>query len=170
MENKWKEMSFDELFMREVYLIASKSKDIKTKIGAVLVRDKSILKHGYNGLPRKVNDNVPERQERPEKYFWFAHAERNSIYQCAKEGVCVDGATMYTQGIPCCDCAIGCIQAGVKEIVVHKQWRSANKTNDKWLESAKRSMDMFNEAGVIIRWLDVELGIDGYCNGEVIKV
>ena len=38
--------SWDELFMKHVYLIASKSKDTKTKIGAVLVRDNAIISEG----------------------------------------------------------------------------------------------------------------------------
>ena len=35
--------SWDELFMRHVYLIAQKSKDKYTKIGAVLVKNNSII-------------------------------------------------------------------------------------------------------------------------------
>ena len=36
-----------------------------------------------------------DRWERPEKYSWVEHAERNAIYAAAREGVRLAGATMY---------------------------------------------------------------------------
>jgi len=58
-----------------------RSKDKSTHVGAVVVDDLNIVRSmGYNSFVRGINDDVPERQERPEKYFWFEHAERNAIY------------------------------------------------------------------------------------------
>ena len=47
-------MNWDEYFMRMVYLVASKSCDLRTKVGSVIVRDNQILTTGYNGFPRGV--------------------------------------------------------------------------------------------------------------------
>lgn len=164
--------SWDELFMRAAYEISHKSKDKRTKIGAVLVRENIALVHGYNGLPRKCNDNISTRQERPEKYFWFEHAERNAVYACARFGIRAEGATMFTQGIPCADCARAVIQSGIKEVVIHKQWHENDfwVRQDKWTESVARSKQMFNEAGVSLRVFDGVLGRVGMVDGKVIKV
>jgi dCMP deaminase len=162
--------SWDELFMRHVYLIASKSKDKKTKIGAVLVFDKAIISEGYNGFPRRVDDDVPERHERPEKYFWAEHGERNAVYDCARRGVRTVGSILYTNGVPCSDCARAVIQAGVKEVVVHAQWQEVEKTGsgwDKWKESCARSEAMLTEAGVEIRVFDMILNEIAFRDGKV---
>jgi dCMP deaminase len=164
--------SWDETFMRAAYEISRRSKDQRTKIGAVLVRDKVQLTHGYNGLPRKCNDNFPARQERPEKYFWFEHAERNAIYACARFGISSEGATMFTQGIPCADCTRGVIQAGIAEVVVHKQWQDIEKLqcSEKWNESCARSIAMLDEAGILVRVFDGKLNVSSARDGKIIEV
>lgn len=163
---------WDELFMRHAYLMATKSKDKSSKIGAVMVRDGSIIAEGYNGLPRGVNDNKVYRDERPEKYFWYEHAERNTIYNCAKHGIATNGATLYFFATPCADCARAIIQSGIKEIVHHKQWDDVgfNKTDIRWKESTQRSLDLLNEGGVSIRWFDKKLGVKTLISGKVHEV
>src|SRR4051812_7310796 len=93
--------SDDEFFMRHAYLAATKSKDPRTKIGAVLVKDREIISQGFNGFPRKVNDLDAARWERPRKYDYVAHAEHNSVLNCARKGISSLGATCYTNGLPC---------------------------------------------------------------------
>ncbi len=73
-------MNWDKYFMSLVYLVALKSKDKRTKIGAVIIGpDNEIRSTGYNSFPRGIDDNVPERQIPDEKYFWFAHAEKMQL-------------------------------------------------------------------------------------------
>jgi dCMP deaminase len=49
------------------------------------------------------------------------HAERNSLIQAAREGICTKHSTLYmTCGIPCSPCLVEIINAGVEEIVVSK--------------------------------------------------
>lgn len=165
--------SWDERFMIDVYEWAAKSKDPRTKIGAVLVYwdDKDGFAHGYNGIARKVKD-LPERMERPEKYFWMSHAERNVVYHCARTGRATNGATMFTQGIPCCDCADAVVNSGIVEVVVHKQWQHYEQLFnwEKWNDSSKRSELKFAEAGVKIRVLDKVLGRQGVLDGKLIDI
>ena len=162
-------MSWDKFFMMHVYLAASKSKDNKTKIGAVLVKDNIIISEGYNGMPRKINDNIIERSERPEKYFWYEHAERNSIYNCARHGISTMGAICYTQGTPCSDCMRGIINAGINELVVHEQWENLflQKDRQKWVESCNYSYIMSNEAGIKIRKFTEKLNTKTLVDGKV---
>ena len=162
---------WDEHFMKMVYVIASMSKDQNTHIGAVVVGpDNEIRTTGFNSFPRGINDDVHERQQPPEKYFWFAHAERNSIYNATRMGVSLKYCTMYTNGVPCADCAIAIIQSGITEVVVHRQWDDLN--SDKWSNSAHRSAMMFAEAGVELVQLNIIINpvITGYRRGEIVNL
>ena len=65
-------MRWVEYFQNLAHQVKLKSKDERTQIGAVIVgKDKEVVSTGYNSFPRGIADNVKERQERPEKYFWF---------------------------------------------------------------------------------------------------
>ena len=147
-------MRWDQYFKEMAELTAKKSKDRNTHIGAVIVGpDNEVRSTGYNSFPRGINDDLDERQERPEKYFWFEHGERNAIFNAARHGVSLKGCRMYLNcGVPCADCARAIIQVGIVEVIV-PQFESITSTTNrqKWTDSAKRSLQMFEEAGVKIR-------------------
>ena len=147
-------MNWKEYFRGIAHQVKLKSKDRYTQIGAVVVgSDNQIVSTGYNSFPRGIDDSVDERQERPEKYYWFEHAERNSLYNAALIGVSTKGCTMYlTCGIPCSDCARGIINSGIKKIVCE---RVGGAVGNLWDEHAKRSIEMFNEAGVMIEYYEM---------------
>lgn len=144
-------MNWDEYFINIAEQVKLKSKDNNTKIGVVLVgKNNEIVSTGYNSFPRGINDDVIERQEKPEKYFWFEHAERNCIYNAARIGVSTLGTTMYmTCGISCADCARAIISAGVEKIILRS---GKGAMSPKWQESAERSNQMFKEAGIIVEF------------------
>jgi dCMP deaminase len=147
-------MNWKEYFRGIAHQVKLKSKDKYTQIGAVVVgSDNQIVSTGYNSFPRGIDDSVDERQERPEKYYWFEHAERNSLYNAALIGVSTKGCTMYlTCGIPCSDCARGIINSGISKIVCE---RVGGAVGNLWDEHAKRSIEMFNEAGVKIEYYEM---------------
>jgi deoxycytidylate deaminase len=59
---------------------------------------------------------------------------------------------MYmTCGISCADCARAIINSGISKIILRE---GKGATNEKWQDSAKRSMMMFTEAGVIVEYYD----------------
>lgn len=165
--------SWDEWFIKMMYLVASKSKDPKTKIGAVLVRDNRIISSGYNGICRGVNDNIPERLVRPAKYMWFEHGERNSIFAAARHGISTAGTVMYTNGIPCVDCARAIIQAGIVKVVIHRIYEQlcseAQKNNSEnraqWKGHNEVSMTMFRESGVELEVFYKPVGDIAYFDG-----
>lgn len=161
-------MDWETFFMSLVYLIGMKSKDESTHLGAVIVsQDNTIISVGYNGIARGVEYNE-ERQQRPEKYFWMEHAERNAIYNAVRTGANLTNATMYTNGTPCCDCARAVIQSGLYAVIVDKSWDSKNK--GKWLEHANRSRQMFRESGVGLGQWDGEIvrEIEKFRRGKLI--
>jgi len=146
-------MNWDEYFINIAEQVKLKSKDKRTQIGVVVVgKDNEIVSTGYNSFARGINDDIDERQERPEKYFWFEHAERNAIYNAARIGVSTLGTTMYmTCGMSCSDCARAIINSGISKIVLRK---GKGAKGDKWNESSIRSIQMFKEAGVIVEYYD----------------
>lgn len=145
-------IDWDDYFISIAKHISAKSKDESTKVGAVIVADdNSIISTGYNGMPRGVVDARTERQVRPGKYYWFEHAERNAIYQAARNGVKTQGATLYLnfEPIPCADCTRAIIQAGI-ECVVGPDIKFPGK-GEQWKESLAVSAQMFIESGVETR-------------------
>jgi len=146
-------MRWVEYFRTLSHTIKLKSKDKYTQIGVVIVgKDHEIVSTGYNSFPRGIDDTMSERQERPEKYFWFEHAERNAIYNAARIGVSTKGTTMYLScGIPCADCARGIINSGITRIFVE---RGDTIKGSQWKESQEKSWDMLTEANVEVCFYD----------------
>lgn len=134
--------------MEAVDAAAAKSTDPSTHIGAVLVMRGQILAADCNRFPKGVHD-TPERNERPAKYMFYEHAERNVIYDAAFHGLRTAGAVLYTTGIPCADCARAAIQAGINEVVVWKRGSGLEAT-DRWYASIVAGGEMLREAGVLI--------------------
>ena len=92
--------------MLKAYAAATKSKDRSTHVGAVVIGpDNEVRTSGYNSFPRNLNDNVEARYERPLKYMWTEHAERNAIYNAAGTGVALKDCDMYCMWFPCHECA-----------------------------------------------------------------
>ena len=141
-------MNWTDYFLNIAEQVKLKSKDQSTQIGAVVVGlDNEVLSTGYNSFPRGLDDTKQERQERPEKYFWFEHAERNAIYNAARIGVSLKNSTIYlTSGIPCMDCARGIVNSGIKVVWCKRVCTTKNK--EKWEESQMKSMQLLNECGV----------------------
>ena len=150
-------MNWTEYFLNIAESVKLKSKDRRTQIGAVIVgKDNEIVTTGYNSFPRGINDDVEERQQRPEKYFWLVHSELNAIYNAARIGVSLRDTTMYlTCGIPCSDCARGIISSGIKTIYCKTE--DTTKNREHWDEHAKRSLQMFQESGVEVIFYNVVL-------------
>lgn len=168
--------SWHEFFLRHVYLAASKSKDRKTKIGAILVRDNTVVSEGFNGFPRKVNDNIDARHERPAKYSWSIHGEANCVFNAARNGIKTLDCILYTSVMPCSGCAGAIIQAGIKQIIIHKQAHDflietqGTDGSRKWIASLSCSIEMFKESGVEVNFLDLTLGVRAFINERIIEL
>lgn len=137
-------------------LVSTWSKDQSTKVGCVIVNERGLpLSWGFNGNPMGVEDTL-ERFERPLKYHYVAHAERNAIDLCRSS---VEGGYMFVTHAPCSSCAIGIIQHGIRKITVDSSNGLSNDKsylykNEKWKESVLHSLQMFTESGVIYQEYD----------------
>lgn len=135
------------------YIAQQWGKDRSTKVGCILANEhKDILSFGYNGFPRGVNDDVEERHQRPDKYMWTEHAERNAIYNAARRGTITDGCTAYVPWFPCCDCCRALIQAGIKTLVAY----APDLTDTKWGVDFNISLTLLEEAGIVVRTYNEE--------------
>lgn len=145
--------NWTDYFKELCLLVASKSEDTSTKCGAIIVGSgNSILSTGYNGLARGV-DNTPERNERPMKYQFFEHAERNAIYNAARIGVSTLNSSIYVTNFPCADCARAIIQAGINKIYVLNPTDVHIEFSQRWEESIKCSNEMFWEAEIELKMI-----------------
>ena len=144
MSNKW-----DIRFLEMAKLVSSWSKDPSTQVGAIAVKNRTVIAQGYNGFPRGMSDDPFRYEQKPLKYKMIVHAEMNLIYNAADNGVSLKGSTVYVVGLPACrDCAKGLIQAGITRVVTLEQ-----KIPENWQESITSSISMFKEAGVVWDWI-----------------
>lgn len=150
--------------LRYAYRVAAEqSTDPSTQNGAVLVNfnhtpsspNGLILWSAANHFPYKVAE-TPERWQRPLKYSYVEHAERNVIYGAARNGIRTEGLTLYVPWYACADCARAIIQAGIGEVVGHKA--IFDRTMDRWKDSIAVALGMLDEAGVPHRLVDCEIG------------
>ena len=146
--NKWYKR-----YLKLATEVAEWSKDPNTKVGAVIVGAKGqILTQGYNGFPRGIRDTPKRLNDRDTKLSFVVHAEMNAIYNASYSGVSLDGSTLFVSGLPVCsECAKGIIQVGIRKVVIPK---SVIAARPHWTESWKLSEQMFNEAGVMIYYVE----------------
>ncbi len=106
--------------------VATRATCDRKHVGAVLVRDRTILSTGYNGSIRGMPhcDEVGHMMESGHCVA-TVHAEANAILQAAKNGVRIDGATLYTSASPCWPCFKLVANSGCVRIVYGEFYRDA---------------------------------------------
>jgi dCMP deaminase len=111
-------MGWDGYFMNIASVVATRSTCDRRRVGAVIVKDRTILSTGYNGSIRGL-PHCSEIGHMMEGGHCIAtvHAEANAIIQAARHGICVDGATIYVTSSPCWSCFKMLMNAGIARIV-----------------------------------------------------
>lgn len=142
---------WDQFYMSMAFYVAMKSEDDSTHVGAVIVNQYNrAVSFGYNGLPTGVL-NTENKNIRPNKYLYFEHAERNSIYNAEK----IDpGCRIYVNQFPCPPCVRGLIQKRIEEVIYHVGFNEAGDVEEEggkeWVDEQKASYDMLIEAKIKI--------------------
>lgn len=121
-------MLSDKNFINIATEIASASKCVSKQVGAVIVKDGRILSTGYNGTPAgytNCNEHWNDEYTR-DHHEWSKtyeiHAEMNAIIWAAREGISIEGATIYVTLEPCSECSKNIIASGIKRIVFAKAY------------------------------------------------
>lgn len=143
-------MSFDQhrllKYMGIVDAIAKLSKDESTKVGSIILGPSfEVRSLGYNGAPRGCVADEDARNQRPEKLFWFSHAELNAITNAARVGTPLNGCALLVTHPPCMDCARAIVQAGIVFVVTRNP---GSEFFERWEEHTRRTKQLFDECEV----------------------
>ena len=132
-------VDWHDYFMNIAKQVATRSTCDRKHVGAVIVRNRTILSTGYNGSIRRMPhcDDVGHLLEN-DHCVATVHAEANAIIPAAKNGVEVDGAELYTTASPCWNCFKLIANCGIQRIYFGEFYRD------------KRSLD-------VARQLELEL-------------
>jgi dCMP deaminase len=104
--------------------VATRSTCDRKHVGAVVVRDKSILATGYNGSVRGLGHCDDEGHLMEDGHcVRTVHAEANAIVQAARNGMRIEGASIYVTASPCWGCFRLIANAGIVRIVFGEFYR-----------------------------------------------
>jgi dCMP deaminase len=104
--------------------VATRSTCDRKFVGSVVVRDRSILATGYNGSIRGLPHCDEEGHLMEEGHcVRTVHAEANAIVQAARNGMRIDGSSIYVTASPCWGCFRLIANAGIIRIVFGEFYR-----------------------------------------------
>jgi dCMP deaminase len=58
------------------------------------------------------------------------HAEQNAICQAARQGISIDGATLYCKMTPCRVCAMLIINCGIRRVYCEKRYHAGVESEE----------------------------------------
>jgi dCMP deaminase len=142
--------SWTNYFLGLAKVVSQRSHDIHTQHGCVITdNNHRILGVGYNGFPKGLNDmELP--LNRPDKYHWMVHSERNALSNCV---IRPDNGIAYVTGQCCNDCIIALWQEGIKKVVMINDHGTKLFDN----EAQKRFDTFINMSGMQIEKVEPDL-------------
>ena len=116
--------SWDDYFMEITFQVARRSTCPRAAVGAVIVRDKTVLSTGYNGSIR----GAPHCTEAGclmdnDHCIRTVHAEANALIQAARHGIRLEEAQIYVTASPCFNCFKLITNAGIRSIFFAEFYR-----------------------------------------------
>jgi dCMP deaminase len=125
--------TWDEYFMTITRQVAERSTCLRAKVGALIVRDRSIIATGYNGAPAGmphcldvgclVYESKTPGGDVETNCFRTIHAEINAIAQAARNGSRIEGADVYVTHTPCIHCLKVLVNSGVRRVFYEKPYK-----------------------------------------------
>ena len=113
----------------------------RKKVGALIVKDGTIISDGFNGSPKGFSNDCEDANG--DTYWYVLHAEANAMLKVARSTQSTDGATLYVTYSPCKDCSKMIIQAGIKLVIYKEEYRDLS------------GIKILREAGVNVIKLDM---------------
>lgn len=127
-----KELRYHTLYMDIAKRVALMSYAVRSKVGAILVKDGAILGMGFNGMPAGMT-NVCEYEDYTDSSLKITvtkpevlHAEENLFMKMLKAGINPIDSTLYVTLAPCMHCAKLIYGAGTKNVFFHEAYRTDN--------------------------------------------
>ena len=132
---------FQQLYMDWAHRAAELSYARRLKVGAVVVKDDTVISYGYNGMPAGWDNNCEfeftDPQTRITELLTRAevlHAESNAIAKLAKSNNSGLGADLFVTHSPCIHCAKLIYQSGIGRV-----YYGANYRDDAGIQFLKQS-------------------------------
>jgi dCMP deaminase len=126
--NKQRKKEFDRAYLEVAKIFSTLSRAKRSRVGAVIVKDKNIISFGFNGTPsgrdnyceyENENGEIKTKQE-------VLHGESNAILKAATSTYSTEGAILYQTLSPCFECCKLIIQAKIKEVVYLEEYRDTS--------------------------------------------
>ena len=112
----------DAVYIGVAMAHASLSKATRLKVGACIVTTSRVIIPGVNGLPKALGNTCEhDGATKPS----VVHAELNCILKAQREGISIEGATLYVTHSPCEHCASLIIMTGIARVVYVDEYRSS---------------------------------------------
>ena len=127
---------FDIAYLKMALEWAKLSHCERKKVGALIVKDRTIISDGYNGTPSGF-ENCCEDENNQTKWY-VLHAEANAILKISRSIQSCEGATLYLTLSPCKECSKLILQLGIKRIVYIDEY------------SDEKGLAFFKDAGIEI--------------------
>jgi dCMP deaminase len=119
-----KQKRYDQAYLRMASEWAKLSHCSRKQVGAIIVKNGTIIADGYNGTPSGF-ENMCETDEGSTKWY-VLHAEANAILKVARSNNSCEGSTLYITLSPCKDCSKLIIQAGIKRVVFINKYKDTS--------------------------------------------
>jgi len=116
-----KELEYHKTYLKMAQVWASLSKSKRKKVGALVVKNGTIISDGYNGTPSGFPNDCEDIDGNT--HWYVLHAEANAILKTARSTQDISGSTLYLTLSPCKDCSKLIIQSGIKKIVYLEDYR-----------------------------------------------
>lgn len=119
-------ISRDDLYMRIAWLFSLRGTCKRLQVGAVITKDGRIICSGYNGPAKDQGHCGPDIGCDMSKPCTHAiHAEANAIAYAARNGIALEGTTIYVTASPCIKCAELIVSAGIKVVKMGSEFRDS---------------------------------------------
>jgi deoxycytidylate deaminase len=141
----------DRMYLQDAFSAARHSTDPRTQVGAVLVvPTKGVVLSGWNHvLPQLQAVGYPRNIE--SKNYCTEHAERTVLFKALKNGLPLQGLTMYCTWAACAECSRCIIDFGIKRVVTLS--RLVEGTDERWSESIRAGLEMMSDADIqVVGW------------------
>jgi dCMP deaminase len=140
---------FIELYMDWARRAAELSHARRLHVGAVIVKDDTVISYGYNGMPAGWDNNCEFEYVNPQTKVSelvtrkeVLHAESNAIAKLARGVNSGNGADIFITHAPCLDCAKLVYQAGIKRVYFSVAYR--DNSGVQFLEKSGVAVEQVN--------------------------
>jgi dCMP deaminase len=151
---KYTRPSWDEYFMDLAAEVGKRGTCDRGRSGCVIVKNKRVLTTGYVGSPSRIQhcDDIGHQMKSTthedgrvsNHCVRTTHAEQNAICQAAKNGIPLDGSSLYCKMEPCYICAKMIINAGIVRVIAEKKYHGSVESREIFSRSGIK-LDLLND-------------------------